>query len=81
MTASNDLWKKNSESGNAPRWLPPGRGVVPELGGGVVPNYCDHVTTVKRLLQVMLNPLSQCYKMAGGRFPVEGDPRHELSTG
>ena len=81
MTASNDLWKKNSESGNAPRWLPPGRGVVPELGGGVVPNCCDYVTTVKRSLQVIFNPLSQCYKMAGGRFPVEGDPRPELSTG
>ena len=81
MTASNDLWKKNPESGNAPRWLPPDRGVVPELGGGVVPNCCDYVTTVKRLLQVMLNPLSQCYKRAGGGFPVEGNPRHELSTG
>ena len=51
------------------------------MGGGVVPNCCDYVTTVKRLLQVMLNPLSQCYKRAGGRFPVDGAPRHELSTG
>ncbi len=81
MTVGNGLWKKNSEGGNAPRRLPPDRGVVPELGGGVVPNCCDYVTTVKRLLQVMLNPLSQCYKRAGGRFPVDGAPRHELSTG
>ena len=80
MTAGNGLWKKNPESGNAPRWLPPDRGVVPVLGGGVVPNCCDHVTTVKRLLQVMLNTLSQCYKWAGGRFTVDGAPRHELST-
>ena len=81
MTAGNGLWKKKSEGGNAPRWLPPVRGVVSELGGGVVPNCYDHITTVKRLLQVRLNPLPQCYKRAAGRFPVDGAPRHELSTG
>ena len=81
MTVGNGLWKKNFEGGNAPRWLPPDRGVVPELGGGVVPNYCDYVTTVTRLLQVMPNLLFQCHKRAGGRPPVGGAPKYELSTG
>ena len=81
MTVGNGLWKKNSEGGNAPRRLPPDRGVVPELGGGVVPNCCDYVTTVTRLLQVTPNLLCQCHKRAGGRPPVDGALKYELSTG
>ena len=51
------------------------------MGGGVVPNYCDYVTTVTRLLQVRPNLLCQCHKGAGGRPPVGGAPKYELSTG
>ena len=51
------------------------------MGGGVVPNYCDYVTTVTRLLQVMPNLLCQCHKRAGGRPPVDGALKYELSTG
>ena len=75
------LWKTGTERGNALRWLPPDRRVVPELGGGVVPNYCDYVTTVTRLLQVMPNLSFQCHKRAGGRPSVDGAPKYELSTG
>ncbi len=32
--------------------LLPDRGVVSELGGGVTPNCCNHITTLARLLQV-----------------------------
>jgi hypothetical protein len=41
--------EKRLRTWKRPSGLLPNRGVVSELGGGVVPNYCNHITTLTRL--------------------------------